>query len=69
MSYICDFGTSPAEYLVWLASSRPHRKEQTMRNLVTTMMFATASLLGTVGIVTFSDPAVAQTPVVQIVAR
>lgn len=40
-----------------------------MRNLVTTLMFAAASLLGTAGIVTFSDPAVAQAPTAQIAAR
>jgi UrcA family protein len=37
-----------------------------MRNFVTTLMFAGASLLGTVGIVTYADPAVAATPTVAI---
>jgi UrcA family protein len=35
-----------------------------MRNFVTSLMFAGASLLGTVGIVTYADPAVAQTTIV-----
>ncbi|WP_454883962.1 UrcA family protein [Sphingomonas oryzagri] len=33
-----------------------------MRNFVTTLMFAGASLLGTVGIVAYADPAMAETP-------
>jgi len=37
-----------------------------MRNVVTTLIFAGASLLGTVGIVTCADPAVAATPVIAL---
>jgi len=37
-----------------------------MRNFVTTLIFAGASLLGTVGIVTYADPAVAATPAIAI---
>jgi hypothetical protein len=37
-----------------------------MRNFVTTLMFAGASLLGTVGIVTYADPAAAATPVIAL---
>jgi hypothetical protein len=33
-----------------------------MRNFITLVMFATASFLGTAGIVAFADPAMAQTP-------
>jgi len=33
-----------------------------MRTIVTTLIFAGASLLGTIGIVTYADPAVAATP-------
>jgi hypothetical protein len=37
-----------------------------MRNFVTTLIFAGASLLGTVGIVAYADPAVAATPAIAI---
>lgn len=37
-----------------------------MRNVVTSLIFAGASLLGTVGIVTYADPAVAAKPVIAV---
>jgi hypothetical protein len=37
-----------------------------MRNVVTTLIFAGASLLGTAGIVTYADPAVAATPAIAL---
>jgi hypothetical protein len=37
-----------------------------MRSFVTTLMFAGASILGTIGIVTYADPAIASTPVIAV---
>jgi len=37
-----------------------------MRKVVTTLIFAGASLLGTAGIVTYADPAVAAVPVIAL---
>jgi hypothetical protein len=50
------------------ADTKPALKERSrpMRNVVTTLIFAGASLLGAAGIVGYADPAVATTPVIAL---